>query len=215
MTRFEQISLAVPTIRVDTTDGYNPGMQDIVAFARRRYSRSHQPPLWNRDPTAGVLPLKMLRRLFVAAALLMAAVGTSTPAHAAAPRLVFVYGDLLAQPVVLDDWWENLALLLGNEGPTEITDLDGRPYLDLAFFWGPAWDQYVRDGQPLEALMPTQANQFGRLYLRSGGLPPLVAVNGVRLKSTPGPMWSVRDLSAEAEAVFERHGISLQTAGQP
>ena len=132
---------------------------------------------------------------------------TSTPAVAAAPRLVLVYGDGLAHPVVLDDWWGNLALLLGDEQPEELADLDGRPYLELALFWGPAWDQYVRDGNPLDALRPEQANQRGRLYLGTADLPPLLAINGVRNKTTPGPVWSVRSVPAEAIQVFARHGI--------
>jgi predicted kinase len=33
---FEPLSLDVPTLRVDTTDGYEPVFDEIVAFARRR-----------------------------------------------------------------------------------------------------------------------------------------------------------------------------------
>lgn len=29
---FDQVSLAVPAIKVDTTDGYRPGLDEIVAF---------------------------------------------------------------------------------------------------------------------------------------------------------------------------------------
>jgi predicted kinase len=34
---FAAISLAVPTLRVDTTDGYNPAIADIVAFIESRH----------------------------------------------------------------------------------------------------------------------------------------------------------------------------------
>ena len=165
---------------------------------------------------AAVYQVRVRRsRISVAVVLGLAALvllATSTPAFAAAPRLVLVYGDRLTQPVVLDDWWENLALLLGDEQPEEVADLDGRPYLELALFWGRAWDQYVRDGNPLAALRPEQANQRGRLYLGTADLPPLLAINGVRLKTTPGPAWSVRAVPAEAIEAFSRHGIPTRVA---
>jgi hypothetical protein len=32
----EPLDLAIPTLRIDTTDGYRPSFEEIVAFAKRR-----------------------------------------------------------------------------------------------------------------------------------------------------------------------------------
>ena len=65
--------------------------------------------------------------------------GSSQPAIAAAPRLIVVEGDLLRQPVLLDDWHENLELILAiqsgyENSPYQEAD-QSRPRLDILEYW--------------------------------------------------------------------------------
>ena len=58
---------------------------------------------------------------------------------AAAPRLIVVEGDLLRQPVLLDDWHENLELILAiqsgyENSPYQEAD-QSRPRLDILEYW--------------------------------------------------------------------------------
>ena len=70
------------------------------------------------------------------AALLVLASGRH--AEAAAPRLIMVSGPLLARPVVLADWQENLSFMVAivEEAEVGADELAGRPRLDLGLFWG-------------------------------------------------------------------------------
>jgi hypothetical protein len=112
--------------------------------------------------------------LVLAAALALAVAG---PAQAAAPRLIMISGEPLAEPILLDDAEEVFALYQAFffEGdPVARIALQGRPSLRLALFWDNAlWEPYVRDGR-LAELRPTDANQFGRFYPAVGGEPALV-----------------------------------------
>ncbi|MCD9193399.1 hypothetical protein [Streptomyces albireticuli] len=45
---FVPISLGVPTLTVDTSDGYQPGVQDIIAFLRASADEGASPA-----PTSG------------------------------------------------------------------------------------------------------------------------------------------------------------------
>ena len=68
--------------------------------------------------------------------------------------------------VLLDDWEEHQALMLSlsDVAGTPAGDLEERPYLEVALFWGPAWQDYPRDTGALSRLSPSQANQHGRFY---------------------------------------------------
>lgn len=70
---------------------------------------------------------------------------SALPAEAAWPRLLLVYGPPLTRPVVLADSQENETLMLAATDTATISgdQLKGRPYVRLAFFWGPEWAQYV------------------------------------------------------------------------
>jgi hypothetical protein len=93
-----------------------------------------------------------------------------TPALAAAPWLVLVYGPPLDRPVLLDNWSDTFALL-GAEAPDiQLAELADRPFLSLALFWGPKWDDYVRSGQPLDQVRPEQATSLGGFILLSAAM---------------------------------------------
>jgi hypothetical protein len=126
------------------------------------------------------------------------------PVEAAAPRLILVYGPPLAQPVVLDDWQENLTLMVAaaEDAGLSADKLRGRPYFRLAFFWGPEWTAYVDAGKPLSALRPEQGNQAGRFYPAVGDAGPVLTFDSI-----PGPGPLTRRLEPAGVAVLARHGI--------
>ncbi len=104
-------------------------------------------------------------------------VGTFLAAEAAALRSILVYGGGLPSPLILSDWNANADVLLGDPIFLWPGELDGRPYLDLALFWGPEWNAYLARGEPIETLRPEQANQHGRFYPLAGDSPPIITLD--------------------------------------
>jgi hypothetical protein len=96
--------------------------------------------------------------------------------NAAAPRLALVSGALLERPVLIQDWDDTMRIMAGinNRASAPSDALTGRPYYELALFWGMEWVQYVNDGRPVTALKPEQANQHARFYPAVGMAPALV-----------------------------------------
>src|SRR5437016_5038068 len=84
----------------------------------------------------------------------------------AGPRFIMFYGPPNQTPVVLDDWRENMQLMLAlNDAPgVEVGELRDRPSLKVAMFWGPEWERFVESRRPLSELDPLNADQFGRFY---------------------------------------------------
>jgi hypothetical protein len=157
----------------------------------------------------------MIRRthrvlLIVGLTLLMAAL-VASPAVAAAPRLMMVYGPPLSKPIVLQDWRENLTVMVGLERTNiDPGELEGRPYLKMALFWGPRWVEYVEEGRPLDALRPEQANQHARFYPATEDEPALITFGSS--KFGPGV---IRRVEPEALAVLARHGIPVRSEAPP
>jgi hypothetical protein len=116
------------------------------------------------------------RIMFTGTIVLLVTVVFVGSARAAAPRLIMVYGLCLSKPVILDDWAENGQILGVEESNIRPTDLSNRPYFHLALFWGPEWDQYMREGKPLQKLHTDQANQYGRLYPAVGSENPIIVI---------------------------------------
>ncbi|TML66173.1 MAG: hypothetical protein E6G22_00605 [Actinobacteria bacterium] len=138
-----------------------------------------------------------MARFAVVAAVVAAAVALAAPAHAAAPNYILVSGPGLEQPILLDDWAENLELLVavGNSPRAKRPALRGlarRPRFDLAEFW--AWSA---NPAPTD---PSQANQHGSFYPAHGHRPALfkMMVDGTRVP---------RIASARALAILARHGV--------
>ena len=94
-------------------------------------------------------------RLFLVI-LVLAGIVLATPAEAAAPRLVMIYGKQLPKPIILADWQENMRLMAAITEQARVTpeELKRRPYLKLAFFWGLEWVRYVDQGKPIDKLRP-------------------------------------------------------------
>jgi hypothetical protein len=133
------------------------------------------------------------------------ALGVIGSASAAAPRLIMVSGEALAEPVLLDDAEEVFTLYQSfffDGRSVERAELRGRPSLRLALFWNSfLWEPYVREGR-LAELRPVDANQFGRLYPAMGGEPALVDLPGY------GKWPKVVD--AKARAILEDHGVPVR-----
>ncbi len=132
------------------------------------------------------------------------------PAHAAAPRLILVYGDLIGQPVLLSDWHDNLFVLAADERAAEPADLTARPSLELALFWSPEWDHLIRAGYSPESFPPEQASQRGRFYPAIEENPALLAIEAPRDGTAVGWVgWRVQRVRPEGLAVLARHGIPV------
>ena len=112
--------------------------------------------------------------IFVAAAAL--ALGLVGSAKAAAPRLIMVSGEPLADRILISDA-EDVFELYGSffrGKPVDRSSLEGRPSFRLGLFWDNSlWEPYVREGR-LDELRPDQANQVGWFYPAVGGTPALV-----------------------------------------
>ncbi|MGI8551544.1 MAG: hypothetical protein ACR2PL_12295 [Dehalococcoidia bacterium] len=138
------------------------------------------------------------RTLALTAVVVFAAVSFSRPAAAAAPRLLMVYGAPLPAPIILDDWRENLDVMLAMTEPSSITpvQLSGRPSLELALFWGEGWDQELKQGP----LRPEQATQRGRYFPAVGDADPVVILG------FPSPPL-IRLLKPVGAEILARHGV--------
>jgi hypothetical protein len=131
----------------------------------------------------------------------------ATVADTAAPWIIIVHGDLLPQRVVMADFHEN-SQLMGTIDLSSLTDsaeVQQRPYLSLAMFWGPNWARYPRTPEALARLRPDQGNQHGRFYPAHGGLDPLVMIGPTmgRAYTTLGP------ISDEGLAVLEGYEVPI------
>lgn len=128
----------------------------------------------------------------------------ATPALAAAPRLIMISGNPLAEPILLSDTNEVVELYgsFFRSSPVGRASLQGRPSLRLGLFWDNSlWEPYVRDGR-LGELRPDQANQVGRFYPAVGDEPALVDVPGY------GQWPKLAD--AQALRILERHGVPVR-----
>jgi hypothetical protein len=148
----------------------------------------------------------MLRRFRAISTMLLGVLGAiavlAPVAHAAAPRVLLFWGGLLGDRVIImDDWEANLRLLttIDTDTGAQLEDLQDRPYVEVAEFWGPRWDAYVRSGEPLEALRPEQGNGVGRLYPAVGGQPPVYVGSGILV----GP------LGAEGSRILAAYAVPV------
>ena len=150
---------------------------------------------------------KVCRSVLVAGLTLLALEARTTPASAAAPRVMLVYGPPLAKPAILHNWAENMQLMfaVGEDATATAGELKRRTFLSVALFWGMPWVQYVQHGKPLAALRPEQANQCARFYPTYGHGRPLWV-----FASIPGPYTSlIRRVSPTGIAILARHGVPV------
>ncbi|MPZ14856.1 MAG: hypothetical protein GEU73_10620 [Chloroflexi bacterium] len=107
---------------------------------------------------------------------LLSITASAFPAYASAPRIIIVHSEPAMTPAFLRDWNDNLTLVRSE--PIEVIpeELDQRPYVHLALFFGPEWNAYIDRGEAVEDLGPEQASEHGRFYPMAGGAPPLIII---------------------------------------
>jgi hypothetical protein len=129
-----------------------------------------------------------MRRFAVAAFAVLVTAAFAAAASAAAPRLILVDQGGLKRPIVLANWDENGSLLSdSNQGrPVRKAALRNRPSFRLSFMWGPEWEDYVAQGQPLAALRSSWTEFHGRFWPAVGAKPAVIdlghgVVRGARI----------------------------------
>ncbi|MGI8689550.1 MAG: hypothetical protein ACR2M3_13330 [Thermomicrobiales bacterium] len=128
-----------------------------------------------------------------------------TPVAAAAPRYIIASGALLPQPIVLDDWQENLALMgatVEDPPPPTVSDADlaARPSVDLALFWDATiWEPLVLQ-HGLSSLQPQDANQHARFY-------PAIGANAPLFVGMADGVFGPHRIGVRGLAVLARHGV--------
>jgi hypothetical protein len=73
----------------------------------------------------------------------------ASAASAAAPRIVIVSGAPLARQVAISDWQRIFVIVgeLQSAATAPRAQLRARPRLHLALFWGPAWNDYLKQAR--------------------------------------------------------------------
>lgn len=127
---------------------------------------------------------------------LIAALALAAPAAAAAPNYILVSGPGLKRPVMLDDWAENLRLVIATvDAPvakdTVTRSLSRRPSFDLALFW--AWGDRPRPTRP------GAASQHGSFYPAHRSQPAVIDLTG-----------DLRLASRRVLRILGRHGVPLR-----
>lgn len=132
----------------------------------------------------------------------------TSSAYAAAPRIIIVAGGGLTEPVVLDDWQENLAIMLAATDGVDARGegLSARRWYRIAMFWGPRWEQYMQAGKDPRALHIEEADQLARYYPPTAAHAAVLSFDGVS-----GPGAFARRLKAPGVSIFSRHGIAAHT----
>jgi hypothetical protein len=155
----------------------------------------------------------LARGLIVGLFALVGAVAVPSPAHADNPWIIVVSGPLLREPVVIDDWKDNYILLTQEDLriPASKAPLEGRTYLEMHLFWGPAWAPGSLS-IPRRAPAAINADGHGRFYPASGGRSALVVLDASTAARTPE---RVLQLGADGEEVLARHGVPLTVASAP
>jgi hypothetical protein len=125
------------------------------------------------------------------------AFGVPGTARAAAPNYIIVSGPSITVPVVLDDVYDNLALVAAvASAPQTSADLQRRPKLDLAgFFWNsPALPRPSN---------PAEATEHGVFY-------PAVGTRGAIIVMTSGSPAVPRTATAQVLEILVRHGVPVR-----
>lgn len=126
-----------------------------------------------------------------------AALVLASRVEAAAPRYILVSGDGMPRPVLLDDWSENLELLVSlvdarHANASTVRALPRRPRLRLGLFW--RWPENPRPTRPEDA------DQTAWLYPALGAEPAVIEL-------LPSEVERPRIVPARALRILARHGV--------
>ena len=105
------------------------------------------------------------RKSLIPTSVLFVIIASAATANAAAPHIIIFYAEAVSKPLILAGS-ENLEFMVSIDQESTILpeELKGRPFLKVAFFWGPKWLKYMAEGKPLEQLKAEDAEQRGRYY---------------------------------------------------
>ena len=155
------------------------------------------------------------RSVVAAIGVLGVGIGTegTAPARLAAPWAIMIHGSLVEKPITLGNWHENLRLMLAIPAPgsrTPTSALKGRPYLDLALFWGPEWKHLADSPEAITRLRPEQASQLGRLYPALGTAPAVVVLEPPSPNDVMLATVKARVVENDGLAVLAKHGVPVR-----
>jgi hypothetical protein len=141
-----------------------------------------------------ILKLFLLRTI----TLLVVVVISASSIHAAAPWFVIFHGGSLKTSKTLSDWHENQRLMLAIRDKAADAALQNRPYIEIAFFWGPDFAPNRRNASA--PLGIEDANQRGRFYPMHNGADPVVMLG----------QSDKRSITSEGLAILEKYGIAVR-----
>lgn len=126
-------------------------------------------------------------------------------ASAAAPRYIMVTGPSLQQPVLLDDWWENLRFMQAVSYGTSIgaPRVARRPRFLVSLFW----DANVWTEPPTR---PDGANERGWFYPAYGKRPA-----AFEMDRSWRALGFRRVATSELLTIFRAHGVPTRCAVKP
>jgi hypothetical protein len=121
-----------------------------------------------------------------------------TSASVAAPHVIILRGEALSTPIVMDDWWKYLELMLGLGDATHGSATgESHIVLNVEMFWGPAVEQHLANGvNPLDLPGLVEPDP-ALLYLPLGSEPPILGWRGGFSSLGPGAL-----------AALDSYGIS-------
>jgi hypothetical protein len=139
----------------------------------------------------------------LAATVAVLALVAVSPASAAAPRIVIFSGGPLRHQIVISDWRSIFAVTQATVGARAAprAQLAHRPSLRVSMFWGPGWNEYIREGKDPRALRPGQSDQTGWFFPAYRGRPALMDLQW----SGRGP----RHVPPPALSVLKRFGVPI------
>jgi hypothetical protein len=146
--------------------------------------------------------MSFYRKLFILSIAVIVVASLGQQADAAAPWFVMFHGNLLQKRIVLTDWHENQRLMLSVAEAVTVADRDlqDRPYVDVAYFWGPDWVNYPTDEASVKKLEPQSGNQHGRFYPAYGAAEAIVT-----FEEASGPLQ--RKITPAGLEVLAKYGI--------
>ena len=113
-------------------------------------------------------------------------VAFARPASAQWPTVMMFYGGSLTQPVFATgaDTPPFSGFVGGVPAPNQATanDMGNRPYVNVAWFWGPRDDPAQNGTRTLDALKPEMAFHHGRLYPSTADKPAMLFMMSLQVK---------------------------------
>ena len=142
--------------------------------------------------------------------------GSAVSAKAAAPKVIMFYGGVLSKPIILNNWSENLSFMIATDKQVSISEkeLKDSPSIEVAFFWGPKWVQYIEEGKPLDQLNPKEAEQHGRYYPATKKGERAVIVMD-RLPSFLENQTEQREISTHGIEILKKHKVPVVLPRRP